>query len=399
MGKQKYFWMVLLFWVLSGCFVPIVYADDVVKWKPVVEMEGQVFPSFLLATANIKSASENERTPSYYVGDAKGLIGITVVPVADDSKIKLELPETSLFEQTSIEATLKQKGITYTIFPVIRYKYDSMSKIRQSKPMIVTLRLTVNGNLEEKTETVRIRSINDCPLLVTVGCDSKPLVMPWMFAAYVNEDHPYVDGILKEALKRKLVSQFDGYQSKNPKQVYMQVYAIWNILQRRGFRYSSVTQVASESDRIFSQHVRFIDQSIKSNQANCVDGSVLFASVLRKIGIDVDLVLMPSHCLICFYASPERKDPVKLETTMLGSIDSDRYTDDPVKVLLGGKSKNDAAWTTFNQAVKVGYKKVYDNKQGFADGRVGYVVLPISVARKKGINPIPYEPALDEELR
>ena len=34
---------------------------------------------------------------------------------------------------------------------------------------------------------------------------------------------------------------------------------------------------------------------LKIHQANCADGSVFMASILRKIGYDVSLVLGPGH--------------------------------------------------------------------------------------------------------
>ena len=37
-----------------------------------------------------------------------------------------------------------------------------------------------------------------------------------MFAAYVNENHPYLDKILKEALATKITDAFDGYQQMIP---------------------------------------------------------------------------------------------------------------------------------------------------------------------------------------
>ena len=39
--------------------------------------------------------------------------------------------------------------------------------------------------------------------------------------------------------------------------------------------------------------MRLIDESINNGQANCVDGSVLFASLLRKIDIEPVLVSLP----------------------------------------------------------------------------------------------------------
>lgn len=34
---------------------------------------------------------------------------------------------------------------TYEIFPIIKYKYDELLKIKQNKTIVITFKLTVNG--------------------------------------------------------------------------------------------------------------------------------------------------------------------------------------------------------------------------------------------------------------
>ncbi len=89
----------------------------------------------------------------------------------------------------------------------------------------------------------------------------------------------------------------------------------------RGLKYSDITDVPGKPDEALVQHVRFPDESIDNAQANCVDGSVLFASVLQKIGIESALVVKPGHMFLMFYTGPGRKGTVAFETTMLGKAD------------------------------------------------------------------------------
>src|SRR5205814_10383736 len=67
-----------------------------------------------------------------------------------------------------------------------------------------------------------------------------------------------------------------------------QVLAVWAALQKRGIKYSSTTTTPGGSSEVYSQYIRFVDQSIDNTQANCADGSVLFASMLRKLSIKPD---------------------------------------------------------------------------------------------------------------
>ena len=46
------------------------------------------------------------------------------------------------------------------------------------------------------------------------------------------------------------------------------------------------------------------------------------ASILRKIGLNVYLVMVPGHCLLAFDLGEDEDDPILgLETTMLGETD------------------------------------------------------------------------------
>lgn len=47
-----------------------------------------------------------------------------------------------------------------------------------------------------------------------------------------------IDQLLREALNTRIVNRFLGYQSTAKGAVDKQVYALWNILQKRKFRYS-----------------------------------------------------------------------------------------------------------------------------------------------------------------
>src|SRR6202011_1600156 len=147
---------------------------------------------------------------------------------------------------------------------------------------------------------------------------------------------------------------FDGYQAGDPSDVVKQVFAIWTAIQKHGIKYSSVTEVPGGSALVNSQFVRFLDQSVKNTQANCVDGSVLFASLLRKVGINPFLVAVPGHMYIGFYLNnsedDEDREYVGLETTLIGASEVDEIDSDLPDALaslgdqLSDKVQKSKAW-------------------------------------------------------
>jgi hypothetical protein len=77
-----------------------------------------------------------------------------------------------------------------------------------------------------------------------------------------------------------------------------------------------------------TQYVRLLGESIDYAQSNCVDGSVLMASIFRKIGLNVNLIEIPEHMFIGVSLDREGKDNIYIETTTLASDTLDEAIDD-----------------------------------------------------------------------
>jgi hypothetical protein len=252
------------------------------------------------------------------------------------------------------------------------------------------MEVSVNGvSLGERTETVILRSINDCLFSVDEG-DDVISDYGFLFAAYVNENHPWVDRILREALESGIVDSFDGYQSEDPDQVLRQMYAIWDVMQRRGMKYSSITETASESDTVLSQHVRLFDDAIRAKQANCVDGTVLLAAILRKIGLHPYLATVPGHMFLAVDLDEEGNETVGLETTMMGDTTSEADEESPViSDALVAEEKKRPSWSSFQNAVDYATAELEKDLKKFnSEDETDYQLTDIALARRHGILPI-----------
>ena len=291
----------------------------------------------------------------------------------------------AILEESTFEGTLDEEGVTYRIFPTIRYKYDVLTKNKQSMPVEVTFNVTVGDEeLDEQTVMLTLRSVNDCPFAVT-GADGEVTDISFMFAAYVNEQHPFVDKLLREALDQGVVDSFTGYQSGDVGEVYRQVYALWNALSERDVRYSNITTSAATANSVSSQHVRLIDESINNGQANCVDGSVLLASLLRKIDIEPCLVYVPGHCYLAFYLDAEMKQLVGLETTLISGAGDDTTRDLPnVEDVVDAQWREKDSWATFCAAVAMGNEDLAKNKDKFNKDDADYQIVSIAAAAPDG---------------
>jgi len=298
-----------------------------------------------------------------------------------------------LAETSTLQARLPRAGERYTLFPRMRWDTARLGAWRSDGPAAAQFLLeTEDGADDERTLSLRVRSVNQAPYHVS---GEAPTDLNWMFAAYVNERHPVVDSIVREARRGGIVRDFDGYDRDDPEHVYRQVFALWRVLQAHGIRYSPIARVSTVKDRVLSQYVRFLDESWESSEANCVDGSVLMASLMRRVGLRPSLVLVPGHMFIAFDLDRDGRRRGYLETTLLGGTTGAQRADgiagtgasgDTALHQLGGALDEDASFASFERAVEQGVARYTRARSRFFDeARPQYQIIDIEAARRLGV--------------
>ncbi len=363
------------------------------EWEPDVYPQGNIFPSFLIGTARVDLPEELFAVwEGNHLGDPQGVIGITLAEVKAGSKIEVTVKANEFMAESRLVQTVKEDRTGLLIHPKIAYKFDALSKVTQAVPLTITIALGIDGKSEgEKVITTTMRSINDCLFGVEEAAEddgeARTSDYSWLFAAYVNENHPLVDTILKEALDTGIVSSFDGYQGGDSEQVLLQIFAIWNVMQRHGLKYSNVTTTAAEDDGVYSQYVRLFDESVKASQANCVDGTVLLAAILRKIGLHPALVLVPGHMFLAVDLDDETT--IGLETTLLGETDLRPVKDRTAAQLKKIETRRaEKSWSSFESALSVGTEALEAAAGKIASDDLSYQWIDLAEARAAGILPI-----------
>lgn len=391
MPRQSLCLILATIWI-SAAF-SAAYADGP-EWDTDIYPQSNIFPSFIIGTARVKLPEDLFSVwKDNHLGDPQGVIGITLSGVDAGSKVEVVVKENAYMAESRFTAELEEDASDLMIHPKIAYKYDALAKVDQAVPFNITIDVLVDGeSLGEKTVTTTLRSINDCLFGVeeTFDDDEKSHTSDysWLFAAYVNENHPWVDRILKEALDTELVSSFDGYQSGDKEDVLLQIFAIWNVMQRHGLKYSNVTTTAAVEQGVYSQHVRLFDESVTASQANCVDGTVLFAAILRKIGLRPSLVIIPGHMFLAVDIDDDTT--IGLETTLMGSKDLRGTKDKNPRLKNLEDHKNEESWDSFEAAVNSGTDDLEKYQKKFESDDLDYQVIDVAKAREAGILPIVY---------
>ena len=262
-------------------------------------LANQLYPSLLLA----RSQADTSFT-------------VSVTAPANNAVLRVVVDSSQLNYVTILQEILPARGQTYTFPVAVKWKYDQLRQIRQHRPLDLTFLCYINDEqIDIKNLHLDVRSINECPLSLR-SPDGQIVDTRFLFAAYVNEEHPYIQQILTDILDQGLVAQFTGYQSSNKKSVTDQIFSVWYYALNRGISYSSISCTSNPSPRANVQHIRFFDEVYNTRQANCIDACVFFASILRKIGLKPVIFVEPCHAYLGYYTDKKQKTIATLETTI-----------------------------------------------------------------------------------
>jgi hypothetical protein len=346
-----------------------------VDFEPYSGYSEELFASRLISMtgrkpSKLRQEKEGE-APRYGIS---GTIGVIVRNVRKGEKYTVEISADRLIGSSAESFVIREDAGVVVICPQLNYDYVGLRRNTQTSFINISFKVLNESQTEGLTVTRRwqVHQINDCPIQLehrSVMQDGSMAVrsskQSWVIAGYVNENHPWIDALLLEAKNTGICDEFVGY-SGGKKKIGPQIAAIWKALQNRGLTYSSIATTTSSNYHSF-QHVRFLDQSISSTQANCLDGSVLLCSMLRKIGLNVGIVLVPGHAYVCVFDETDENWIFGIETTLLGKAD-------------------------LSQAMRMATENAQYALAKWNDATTdSYDLVDITKLRKDGIYPIPFD--------
>ena len=364
------------------------FADD---YELVDQLGGNLFPSAILSVATTNTQVIPPMSGEY-VGNPKSCVAIKLKSGRANTVVRIELAETPFYARSVSTFVLPKERIEYIIYPDILWRYNALRDNEQAEPISVVANVEVDGkDLGQKVRTFSVRSINECLLGFNKQLPdgrTRYVSTRLFYAAYVNEENPLIDKVLREALNTRIVRRFLGYQS-TPEMVDKQVYALWYVLQKRNFRYSSVSYSSLSSNVVYAQRVRTFEDALNSSQINCVDGSVLFASLLRAINITPVLVQMPGHMFVGYYTDSAKKNLTFLETTMIGDVDLDDYfPDEKLDSTRTTKSQGEMSRLTFEKSKEYALREYMRVKDKVQANKPNYLFVEINKNVRRNVQSI-----------
>lgn len=191
-----------------------------------------------------------------------------------------------------------------------------------------TLHVTVedlDGRMElHKTKHLWLLARNTVPLSILDPQTGQSRDMTPYLGAFVTPNAPRVMAFLREATEFHPERTLPGYQgNKNDEGIVArQIKALFDALKER----SQLTYVNSviefspaEEGTSTHQRVRLPRESLDERQANCIDGVVLFASLIEGISMNPALVIIPGHALVGWETWDKSEQWKYLDTVMIGT--------------------------------------------------------------------------------
>lgn len=334
---------------------------EALRWSVDIAPDGEIFPVLDLsqATAAAKGTA----------GDGSGLVAVrATTDVPRDLHLTVETE--GLAEPARVDARTLRGGVPVELRP--RLAWDAAYVRSFAAPRVQPMRVRIEAKglpAEVRELTVRVHPLDDALYYFREGHDRVDLA--WVFAAYVDPHDAVVDAVLD--LARDAGTPVDG-DADSVDVKLERVRAVWNALEAHGVRYAAGDPALSRGPSIYSQRVRLVAESWAERRANCIDSSVLIASVLERIGIRSFIVLVPQHAFVGFYTADHKSRPEFLETTLLGT--------DARHLPRGAASSFDAA----RAAGRLRFNRVA-NRLDKAH-RPDYALIDIETARAYGIVPL-----------
>jgi hypothetical protein len=282
-------------------------------------------------------------------------------------RIETEIP--GVTEKTTNSVTLlagAEREIAGLV-PPLKIDFDATS-VRAPRQAQLHVKVTKTGDAGDKSlldETFQIKLLprDHLPTRRKIGGDAAKATYELM-AAWVTPNSKAIDEFLAAAKQHHPNKMFVGEQADTASQVA----AIWTELQKRGVTY--VMDPSINTDFVQVQRTRLPTEVLASTNAQCLEGTLLFATLLEAVGLRPIIVTVPGHAFVGWHATNADglggPIPLFVETTMIGNA-------------------------TFEEAVKVAMARVKQESDSGAFDRGVSRLLEVTELRAQGITAQPME--------
>ncbi len=279
-------------------------------------------------------------------------------------RVEAEIPGVTERSSNTIELTGKEGSVKW-VNPPLKMTFD-IKQVRSPRPAQLALRVvevqkTGDAIVFDETIPIEVLPRDYLPLKRKLGADSMVPTFGFM-GAWITSNDGAIEEFLTKAKLRMTSKSFVGEQDVTVPQIK----ALFDELKARGVTYVMDPNVTSE--HMFVQRTRLPAEVLASTNAQCLEGTLLFATMMEAIGIKPIIIVVPGHAFVGWHTVAKdgtKGEPLFVETTMVGSA-------------------------TFEQAVEVATQRVGQEikKGSFKSG--ASTIIDVAEIRKAGFSAQPF---------
>jgi hypothetical protein len=140
------------------------------------------------------------------------------------------------------------------------------------------------------------------------------------YGAWVTPAAPAVRDLLSAAAAAHPKHRLVGYKTDRDG-VEAQVQAIFDAVAAKDLKYVNSSRCYGSWEGRLGQRVRLPAEVLTQESANCIDGTLLMASLLEAASLNPALVFIPQHALLGWEIQENSRQWDYLETTLIGGRD------------------------------------------------------------------------------
>lgn len=235
------------------------------------------------------------------------------------------------FSDPAVATAQVPQGTQTRIALLPLFRKEAIAELNEMRP--TTLRVTVEQTapsvclLYEHTYPIRLHALDTASLAIQRE-DGGIVDLSDYLTAWVTPRTPMIEQWLRRAAECHPQKSMVGYQGANTpaekaEVVRAQARAIFTVLkQDANLTYINSPLNMGRQARQITQRIRLPGESLAAGgSANCIDGAVLFASLLELASLEPLLVIVPGHAFVGWRIWRGVNQYEFLETTMIGSED------------------------------------------------------------------------------
>jgi hypothetical protein len=293
----------------------------------------QAIAAVFAQTKAVKLFVQESAAPELAIGTYHLIAGGKIKRGDDDAALVTLRMLNQSGKPRAVKVTVEVPGVTEQMTQVVPLPAGTQWNQPMSPPLkidfdVTKLRATRTGQIVvhivdaatsaaiyDRTMPVDILPRDNLPLFRKIGGDDIRDTFEYT-AAWITPNEPSIDAFIKKAKAR--LGGDDSFSGEQQGTV-AQVKALFDELKAHGVSYVSDPDLFNDHGAV--QRTRLPAEVLASTNAQCLEGTLLYATLLEAIGLQPVMVFVPGHVFIAW--KPSRYDKTDrqllfLETTMTG---------------------------------------------------------------------------------